>query len=165
MPERLPPCQIPREPGCRWGLYHSGLAWKRLERGKFVASSFPSPLPRFPPLFFFPLSRFPWPGGTMTASPDYLVILFVTTAGTNGARLGSDERELLQLLWKVVDLRTKKVFFFPPSEEGEPRAAALLVPLLCWVAREPGWLWVCRAGAGPGGGQGWGCRWGARPGC
>uniref|UniRef100_A0A803YPR8 Epithelial splicing regulatory protein 1 n=1 Tax=Meleagris gallopavo TaxID=9103 RepID=A0A803YPR8_MELGA len=45
----------------------------------------------------------------MTASPDYLVILFVTTAGTNGARLGSDERELLQLLWKVVDLRTKKL--------------------------------------------------------
>lgn len=122
----------------------------------------------FPLCFFFPLpilSRFPWPGGTMTASPDYLVILFVTTAGTNGARLGSDERELLQLLWKVVDLRTKKVFFFPPREEGEPRAAALLVPLLRWVAREPGWLWVCRAGAGPGGGQGWGCRWGARPGC
>lgn len=46
----------------------------------------------------------------MTASPDYLVILFVTTAGTNGARLGSDERELLQLLWKVVDLRSKEVF-------------------------------------------------------
>ncbi|KAJ7403128.1 Epithelial splicing regulatory protein 1 [Pitangus sulphuratus] len=44
----------------------------------------------------------------MTASPDYLVILFVTTAGTNGARLGSDERELLQLLWKVVDLRSKE---------------------------------------------------------
>ncbi|KAM6125856.1 epithelial splicing regulatory protein 1 [Pterocles gutturalis] len=45
----------------------------------------------------------------MTASPDYLVILFVTTAGTNGARLGSDERELLQLLWKVVDLRSKEL--------------------------------------------------------
>ncbi|XP_068789122.1 epithelial splicing regulatory protein 1 isoform X3 [Struthio camelus] len=45
----------------------------------------------------------------MTASPDYLVILFVTTAGTNGAKLGSDERELLQLLWKVVDLRSKEL--------------------------------------------------------
>ncbi|NXK85952.1 ESRP1 protein, partial [Formicarius rufipectus] len=45
----------------------------------------------------------------MTASPDYLVILFVTTTGTNGARLGSDERELLQLLWKVVDLRNKEL--------------------------------------------------------
>ncbi|OXB69401.1 hypothetical protein ASZ78_004891 [Callipepla squamata] len=61
----------------------------------------------------------------MTASPDYLVILFVTTAGTNGARLGSDERELLQLLWKVVDLRTKKVFFFWPRMENPE----LLLPL------------------------------------
>lgn len=46
----------------------------------------------------------------MTTSPDYLVILFGTTAGANGANLGSDERELIQLLWRVVDLAHKKVY-------------------------------------------------------
>uniref|UniRef100_A0A8D2Q0H3 Epithelial splicing regulatory protein 1 n=1 Tax=Varanus komodoensis TaxID=61221 RepID=A0A8D2Q0H3_VARKO len=45
----------------------------------------------------------------MTASPDYLVVLFVTTAGAQGARLGSDERELIQLLWSVVELANRKV--------------------------------------------------------
>ncbi|NWX84019.1 ESRP1 protein, partial [Nothoprocta ornata] len=45
----------------------------------------------------------------MTASPDYLVLLFVSTAGAGGARLGSDERELLQLLWRVLDLRSKEL--------------------------------------------------------
>uniref|UniRef100_A0A8D0HG01 Epithelial splicing regulatory protein 1 n=1 Tax=Sphenodon punctatus TaxID=8508 RepID=A0A8D0HG01_SPHPU len=45
----------------------------------------------------------------MTASPDYLVILFATTAGAPGAKLGSDEKELIQLLWEVVDLANKKV--------------------------------------------------------
>ncbi|KAM9164362.1 epithelial splicing regulatory protein 1 [Pangshura tecta] len=44
----------------------------------------------------------------MTASLDYLVILFGTTAGAQGAKLGSDEKELVQLLWKVVDLARKK---------------------------------------------------------
>lgn len=43
------------------------------------------------------------------ASPDYLVILFTTTAGANCAKLGSDEKEVIQLLWKVVDLANKKV--------------------------------------------------------
>lgn len=98
----------------------------------------------FPLCFFFPLpilSRFPWPGGTMTASPDYLVILFVTTAGTNGARLGSDERELLQLLWKVVDLRTKKVFFFLRARRENPEPPLSLFP--CYA----GWP-GSRAGCG-----------------
>ncbi|XP_042321110.1 epithelial splicing regulatory protein 1 isoform X2 [Sceloporus undulatus] len=45
----------------------------------------------------------------MTTSPDYLVLLFGTTAGLNGPRLGSDERELVQLFWRVVDLAHKKV--------------------------------------------------------
>ncbi|XP_074918082.1 epithelial splicing regulatory protein 1 isoform X3 [Chelonoidis abingdonii] len=44
----------------------------------------------------------------MTASLDYLVILFGTSAGAQGAKLGSDEKELVQLLWKVVDLARKK---------------------------------------------------------
>lgn len=96
----------------------------------------------------------------MTASPDYLVILFVTTAGTNGARLGSDERELLQLLWKVVDLRSKEVFF---PEGGAPRPAAPLGPCCAGhrlggfcaglAVGAPGWsrLWW-RAGASAVGG-------------
>uniref|UniRef100_A0A8C5PUK8 Epithelial splicing regulatory protein 1 n=1 Tax=Leptobrachium leishanense TaxID=445787 RepID=A0A8C5PUK8_9ANUR len=46
----------------------------------------------------------------MTAAcPDYLVILFTTTAGANGSKLGSDEKEVIQLLWKVIDLASKKV--------------------------------------------------------
>ncbi|XP_060051947.1 epithelial splicing regulatory protein 1 isoform X4 [Erinaceus europaeus] len=45
----------------------------------------------------------------MTASPDYLVVLFGITAGATGAKLGSDEKELILLLWKVVDLTNKKV--------------------------------------------------------
>ncbi|MEE6463533.1 hypothetical protein FKM82_005943 [Ascaphus truei] len=43
------------------------------------------------------------------ASPDYLVILFTATAGVNGDKLGSDEKEVIQLLWKVVDLTINKV--------------------------------------------------------
>ncbi|KAM8966224.1 epithelial splicing regulatory protein 1 [Pelodytes ibericus] len=42
------------------------------------------------------------------ASPDYLVILFTTTSGANGSKLGSDEKEVIQLLWKVIDLESKK---------------------------------------------------------
>lgn len=88
--------------------------------------------------FSFPSSPFPsfyplcWPGGTMTASPDYLVILFVTTAGTNGARLGSDERELLQLRWKVVDLRNKEVF---SPDRGAPDLLLPLAPAMLDAGR------------------------------
>lgn len=52
----------------------------------------------------------PSPPIVMTASPDYLVVLFGITAGATGAKLGSDEKELILLLWKVVDLANKKVF-------------------------------------------------------
>ncbi|KAG8441816.1 hypothetical protein GDO86_010844 [Hymenochirus boettgeri] len=46
----------------------------------------------------------------MTAvSPDYLVVLFTTTAGAHGSKLGSDEKEVIQLLWKVINLANKKV--------------------------------------------------------
>lgn len=48
----------------------------------------------------------------MTASPDYLVVLFGITAGATGAKLGSDEKELILLLWKVVDLANKKVLYY-----------------------------------------------------
>ncbi|XP_054856266.1 epithelial splicing regulatory protein 2 isoform X2 [Eublepharis macularius] len=47
----------------------------------------------------------------MTASShsDSLVVLFGATAGAYGAKLGSDERELILLVWQVVDLHSKKV--------------------------------------------------------
>nr|XP_035132594.2 epithelial splicing regulatory protein 1 isoform X2 [Callithrix jacchus] len=51
----------------------------------------------------------PSPPIVMTASPDYLVVLFGITAGATGAKLGSDEKELILLFWKVVDLANKKV--------------------------------------------------------
>ncbi|XP_029464455.1 epithelial splicing regulatory protein 2 isoform X2 [Rhinatrema bivittatum] len=45
----------------------------------------------------------------MTAShSESLVVLFGATAGANGAKLGSDERELILLVWQVVDLHRKK---------------------------------------------------------
>ncbi|XP_069757629.1 epithelial splicing regulatory protein 2 isoform X1 [Narcine bancroftii] len=45
----------------------------------------------------------------MTASHDSLVVLYGATAGASGAKLGSDERELVLLVWQVVDLHNKKV--------------------------------------------------------
>lgn len=51
----------------------------------------------------------------MTAShSDSLVVLFGATAGAYGAKLGSDERELILLVWQVVDLHSKKVWLRPP---------------------------------------------------
>lgn len=48
----------------------------------------------------------------MTASShsDSVVVLFGATAGAYGAKLGSDERELILLVWQVVDLHSKKVW-------------------------------------------------------
>lgn len=71
----------------------------------------------------------------MTASPDYLVLLFAATAGAGGARLGSDEKELVRLLWKVADLGRRKVGpGHGPSGRAShrgsgPGPAALTVPL------------------------------------
>ncbi|XP_038596130.1 epithelial splicing regulatory protein 2 isoform X2 [Tachyglossus aculeatus] len=47
----------------------------------------------------------------MTASrhSDSLVLLFGATAGAQGAKLGSDEREIILLVWQVVDLHGEKV--------------------------------------------------------
>ncbi|XP_065518253.1 epithelial splicing regulatory protein 2 isoform X2 [Lathamus discolor] len=51
-----------------------------------------------------------FPPVVMTASrSDSLVVLFGATAGAYGAKLGSDERELILLVWQVVDLHSKKV--------------------------------------------------------
>ncbi|XP_030639288.1 epithelial splicing regulatory protein 1 isoform X2 [Chanos chanos] len=44
----------------------------------------------------------------MTVNPDILVLLFTTTAGASEDQLGSDEKELVQLVWQVVNLTTKE---------------------------------------------------------
>ncbi|XP_028835900.1 epithelial splicing regulatory protein 1 isoform X2 [Denticeps clupeoides] len=41
--------------------------------------------------------------------PECLVPLFVSTSGASGDDLGSDETELVQLVWQVVDLKNDKV--------------------------------------------------------
>uniref|UniRef100_A0A8C7HB87 Epithelial splicing regulatory protein 1 n=1 Tax=Oncorhynchus kisutch TaxID=8019 RepID=A0A8C7HB87_ONCKI len=45
----------------------------------------------------------------MTAQVDYLAVLFTTTSGASGDLLGSDETELEQLVWQLVDLKNKKL--------------------------------------------------------
>ncbi|KAK2815092.1 hypothetical protein Q7C36_023358 [Tachysurus vachellii] len=44
----------------------------------------------------------------MTVNPEYLVLLFTTTSGASGELLGSDEKEIVQLVWQVMNLSTKK---------------------------------------------------------
>ncbi|KAJ8333774.1 hypothetical protein SKAU_G00410930 [Synaphobranchus kaupii] len=45
----------------------------------------------------------------MASHSDTLVVFFGETAGANGGKLGSDEREIILLVWQIVDLREKKV--------------------------------------------------------
>ncbi|KAM3872929.1 epithelial splicing regulatory protein 1 [Diretmus argenteus] len=45
----------------------------------------------------------------MTAQVDYLVVLFTTTSGASGDLLGSDEKELAQLVWQLVDTKNNKL--------------------------------------------------------
>lgn len=47
----------------------------------------------------------------MTVNPEYLVLLFTTTSGASAELLGSDEKEIVQLVWQVLNLGTKKVTF------------------------------------------------------
>lgn len=49
----------------------------------------------------------------MASHSDTLVVFFGATAGANGGKLGSDERELILLVWQIVDLHEKKVRTFP----------------------------------------------------
>ena len=88
--------------------------------GEVLAQVFPS-FSRPPHLAASRPPFSPSPPIIMTASPDYLVVLFGITAGATGAKLGSDEKELILLLWKVVDLANKKVFlhgFCPRDRRG-----------------------------------------------
>lgn len=52
----------------------------------------------------------------MTAQVDYLVVLFAATSGASGELLGSDEKELVQLLWQLVDVKNKKVKSYLTAE-------------------------------------------------
>lgn len=52
----------------------------------------------------------------MASHSDTLVVFFGATAGENGGKLGSDEREIILLVWQIVDLHEKKVrTFLTPS--------------------------------------------------
>lgn len=48
----------------------------------------------------------------MASHSDTLVVFFGATAGANGGKLGSDEREIILLVWQIVDLHEKKVRTF-----------------------------------------------------
>lgn len=50
----------------------------------------------------------------MASHSDTLVVFFGATAGANGGKLGSDERELILLVWQIVDLHENKVRTFWP---------------------------------------------------
>uniref|UniRef100_A0A3B5MS31 Epithelial splicing regulatory protein 1 n=1 Tax=Xiphophorus couchianus TaxID=32473 RepID=A0A3B5MS31_9TELE len=43
----------------------------------------------------------------MTAQVDYLVVVFTATSGSSGELLGSDEKDLVQLVWQLVNVNTK----------------------------------------------------------
>ncbi|KAG7282192.1 hypothetical protein CRUP_034939 [Coryphaenoides rupestris] len=43
------------------------------------------------------------------AQVDYLAVLFANTSGASGDLLGTDEKELVQLVWQLVDLKNKKL--------------------------------------------------------
>ncbi|XP_062255609.1 epithelial splicing regulatory protein 1 isoform X2 [Platichthys flesus] len=45
----------------------------------------------------------------MTAQVDYLVVAFTATSGASGDLLGSDEKELVRLVWQMVDVKNKKL--------------------------------------------------------
>ncbi|XP_026173177.1 epithelial splicing regulatory protein 1 isoform X2 [Mastacembelus armatus] len=45
----------------------------------------------------------------MTAQVDYLAVVFTATSGASGELLGSDEKELGQLVWQLVDVKNKKL--------------------------------------------------------
>lgn len=82
----------------------------------FVVVVFTAPLPLCP---ITGRSQLPWlhlaycyflaVGVQMTAQVDYLAVVFAATSGASGDLLGSDEKELVQLVWQLVDLKNKKV--------------------------------------------------------
>uniref|UniRef100_A0A672LCR1 Epithelial splicing regulatory protein 2-like n=1 Tax=Sinocyclocheilus grahami TaxID=75366 RepID=A0A672LCR1_SINGR len=55
----------------------------------------------------------------MASHSDTLVVFFGATAGANGGKLGSDERELILLVWQIVDLHENKEI--DSKREAEPK--------------------------------------------
>lgn len=45
----------------------------------------------------------------MTEQVDYLVVVFTATSGASGELLGSDEKELVRLVWQLVDVKNNKL--------------------------------------------------------
>lgn len=66
----------------------------------------------------------------MASHSDTLVVFFGATAGANGGKLGSDEREIILLVWQIVDLHEKKVrtFLTPLSLPSFVRCTVSYVP-------------------------------------
>uniref|UniRef100_A0AAQ5ZIN4 RRM domain-containing protein n=1 Tax=Amphiprion ocellaris TaxID=80972 RepID=A0AAQ5ZIN4_AMPOC len=62
----------------------------------------------------------------MTAQVDYLAVLLAATSGASGELLGSDEKELVRLVWQLVDVKNKKVrkSSILEHEEEENRSGA-----------------------------------------
>lgn len=44
--------------------------------------------------------------------PGHVVSMYVATGGTSGQLLGSDEKEIVLLIYVVIDVSTAKVSFF-----------------------------------------------------
>ena len=59
----------------------------------------------------------------MTAQVDYLVVVFAATSGASGELLGSDEKELVQLVWQLVDVKNKTV--------KKKKKKSVLLPIIC----------------------------------
>uniref|UniRef100_A0A673B1J5 RRM domain-containing protein n=1 Tax=Sphaeramia orbicularis TaxID=375764 RepID=A0A673B1J5_9TELE len=55
----------------------------------------------------------------MTAQVDYLAVVFAATSGASGELLGSDEKELVHLVWQLVDVKNKKVKVEPCEDVVE----------------------------------------------
>ncbi|KAI4876784.1 hypothetical protein NFI96_021613, partial [Prochilodus magdalenae] len=62
----------------------------------------------------------------MASHSDTLVVFFGATAGANGGKLGSDEREIILLVWQIVDLHEKKgqAVYGPGGAQRVDRAAS-----------------------------------------
>lgn len=45
----------------------------------------------------------------MTAQVDYLAVVFTATSGAAGELLGSDEKQLVRLVWQLVNVKNKTV--------------------------------------------------------
>lgn len=54
--------------------------------------------------------------------PKYVVSMFLATAGAGGHLLGSDEKEIIYLVFGIIDLQNKEVSDQPKQIKSEPAA-------------------------------------------